>query len=156
MDKSDRAQCISELASKRVVFEQPKRSGRGRAAGLFCPGQSNPGADPVSGDVSLPAKPFMLCSFGLKFTDWVRDVAAPCLTLLAYTGQKLVGIETGPGFACTCPLRTSWARCRANMPKAMRSTSCPSCSPINARRSRSRITSSALSDDGLRLFQLRL
>ena len=41
----------------------------------------------------------MLCSFGLKFTDWVRDVAAP-LTL-AYTGQKLAEIETGPGFACT-------------------------------------------------------
>ena len=41
----------------------------------------------------------MLCSFGLKFTDWVRDVAAP-LTF-AYTGQKLAGIETGPGFACT-------------------------------------------------------
>ena len=44
------------------------------------------------GDVSLPAKPSMLCSFGLKFTDWVRDVAAP-LTL-AYTGQKLAEIET--------------------------------------------------------------
>jgi hypothetical protein len=41
----------------------------------------------------------MLCSFGLKFTDWVREVAAP-LTL-AYTGQKLAEIETGPGFDCT-------------------------------------------------------
>ena len=51
------------------------------------------------GEVSLPAKPSMLCSFGLKFTDWVRDVAAP-LTL-AYTGQKLAEIETGPGFTCT-------------------------------------------------------
>jgi hypothetical protein len=51
------------------------------------------------GDVSLPAKPSMLCSFGLKFTNWVRDVAAP-LTF-AYTGQKLAEIETGPGFACT-------------------------------------------------------
>src|ERR1700722_7199916 len=51
------------------------------------------------GDVSLPAKPSMLCSFGLKFTDWVRDVAAP-LTL-AYTGQKVAEIETGPGFTCT-------------------------------------------------------
>jgi hypothetical protein len=48
------------------------------------------------GDVSLPS---MLCSFGLKFTDWVRDVAAP-LTL-AYTGQKLAEIETGPGFTRT-------------------------------------------------------
>ena len=63
------------------------------------PGQPGPCCDPVRGDVSLPAKPSILCSFGLRFTDWVRDVAAP-LTF-AYTGQKLVEIETGQDFACT-------------------------------------------------------
>ena len=97
MDDSDHAQCVSELASKKVVFEQPKEATR-EGCRLSAPVILTRVPTPF-GDVSLPAKPSMLCSFGLKFTDWVRDVAAP-LTL-AYTGQKLVGIETGPGFACT-------------------------------------------------------
>ena len=45
-----------------------------------------------------PSRPCCATSVS-SFTDWVRDVAAP-LTL-AYTGQKLAEIETGPGFACT-------------------------------------------------------
>ena len=97
MDESDHAQCVSELASKKVVFEQPKEATR-EGCRLSAPVSLTLVATPF-GDVSLPAKPSMLCSFGLKFTDWVRDVAAP-LTL-AYTGQKLAEIETGPGFACT-------------------------------------------------------
>ena len=97
MDESDHAQCVSELASKKVVFEQPKEATR-EGCRLSAPVSLTLVATPF-GDVSLPAKPSMLCSFGLKFTDWVRDVAAP-LTF-AYTGQKLAEIETGPGFACT-------------------------------------------------------
>ena len=97
MEECDHAQCVSELASKKVVFEQPKEATR-EGCRLSAPVSLTFVATQF-GDVSLPAKPSMLCSFGLKFTDWVRDVAAP-LTL-AYTGQKLVGIETGPGFACT-------------------------------------------------------
>jgi hypothetical protein len=97
MDESDRAQCVSELASKKVVFEQPKEATR-EGCRLSAPVSLTLVATQF-GDVSLPAKPSMLCSFGLKFTDWVRDVAAP-LTF-AYTGQKLAEIETGPGFACT-------------------------------------------------------
>ena len=97
MDESDHAQCVSELSSKKVVFEQPKEATR-EGCRLSAP-VSLTRVPTLFGDVSLPAKPSMLCSFGLKFTDWVRDVAAP-LTL-AYTGQKLAEIETGPGFACT-------------------------------------------------------
>jgi hypothetical protein len=97
MDESDRARCVSELSSKKVVFEQPKEATR-EGCRLSAPVSLTRVTTPF-GDVSLPAKPSMLCSFGLKFTDWVRDVAAP-LTL-AYTGQKLAEIETGPGFACT-------------------------------------------------------
>ena len=97
MDESDRAQCVSELVSKKVVFEQPKEATR-EGCRLSAPVSLTLVATQF-GDVSLPAKPSMLCSFGLKFTDWVRDVAAP-LTF-AYTGQKLAEIETGPGFACT-------------------------------------------------------
>jgi len=96
MDESDHAQCVSELASKKVVFEQPKEVTR-EGCRLSAPVTLILVATQF-GDISLPAKPSMLCSFGLKFTDWVRDVAAP-LTL-AYTGQKLAEIETGPGFAC--------------------------------------------------------
>ena len=97
MDEADHAQCVSELASKKVVFEQPKEATR-EGCRLSAPVSLSLVATQF-GDVSLPAKPSMLCSFGLKFTDWVRDVAAP-LTL-AYTGQKLAEIETGPGFTCT-------------------------------------------------------
>jgi hypothetical protein len=97
MDESDHAQCVSELASKKVVFEQPKEATR-EGCRLSAP-VSLTSVRTLFGDVSLPAKPTMLCSFGLKFTDWVRDVAAPMT--LAYTGQKLAEIETGPGFACT-------------------------------------------------------
>ena len=97
MDESDHAQCVSELASKKVVFEQPKEATR-EGCRLSAPVSLTLLATQF-GDVSLPAKPSMLCSFGLTFSDWVRDVAAP-LTL-AYTGQKLAEIETGPGFTCT-------------------------------------------------------
>ena len=101
MDESDRAQCVSELAAKKVVFEQPKEATR-EGCRLSAPVSLILVATQF-GDVSLPAKPSMLCSFGLKFTEWVRDVAAP-LTL-AYTGQKLAEIETGPGFRLHRPLR---------------------------------------------------
>jgi hypothetical protein len=97
MDESDHAQCVSELASKKVIFEQLQEATR-EGCRLSAP-VSLTSVPTLFGDVSLPAKPTMLCSFGLKFTDWVRDVAAPMT--LAYTGQKLAEIETGPGFACT-------------------------------------------------------
>src|SRR5690242_14011802 len=70
MDESDHAQCVSELASKKVVFEQPKETTR-EGCRLSAPVSVSLVATQF-GDVSLPAKPSMLCSFGLKFTDWVR------------------------------------------------------------------------------------
>ena len=50
------------------------------------------------GRVSISGEPTLLCSFARQFVGWVGDVGAP-LTL-AYTGQKLATIETGPGFIC--------------------------------------------------------
>ena len=97
MDESDHARCVAELASKKVVFEQPKEATR-EGCRLSAPVSLTLVETPFGG-VSLPARPSMLCSFALKFTDWVRDVAAP-LTF-AYTRQRLAEIETGPGFACT-------------------------------------------------------
>ena len=96
MDEADHAQCVSELASKKVVFEQPKEATR-EGCRLSAPVSLSLVATQF-GDVSLPAKPSMLCSFGLKFTDWVRDVAAP-LTLV--NRAETAEIETGPGFTCT-------------------------------------------------------
>lgn len=97
MNESDHAQCVAELASKKIVFEQPKEETQ-QGCRLSAP-VTLVRVPTLFGDVDLSAKPSMLCSFGLKLTEWIRDVAAP-LTL-AYTGQKLAGIETGPGFACT-------------------------------------------------------
>ena len=99
MDDPDHAQCVSELASKKVVFEQPKEATR-EGCRLCAPVGLTRVPTPVGRCPAFP--PSRSCCVQLrvlKFTDWIRDVAAP-LTL-AYTGQKLVGIETGPGFACT-------------------------------------------------------
>ena len=86
MDESDRAQCVSELASKKVVFEQPKEATR-EGCRLSAPISLTRVATQF-GDVSLPAKPAMLCSFGLKFTDWVRDVAAPLTLAWQFEGLQ--------------------------------------------------------------------
>ena len=68
MDESASRSCVSELASKKVVFEQPKEAMR-EGCHLSAP-VSLTRVPTLFGDVSLPAKPFVLCSFGLKFTDW--------------------------------------------------------------------------------------
>jgi hypothetical protein len=97
MTASDYAQCVSDLARKKIVFEQPgevAQQGCHLSGAVAVIGISTP-----FGDVAIPAKPIMLCGFGQRFSGWVRDVAAPMI--LAYTGQRLTQIEAGPGFACT-------------------------------------------------------
>ena len=96
MSASDYAQCVSDLTSRKAVFEQPNAvkqegcelSGAVRLSSV---------ATPVR-DVALSGSPTMLCSFGRQFSGWVRDVAGP-LTL-AYTGRKLTEIEIPSAFAC--------------------------------------------------------
>lgn len=97
MAASDYAACVSELTSRKVVFEQV---GKVTQQGCELSGAIQFTAVPTAfGDVSISGKPTTLCSFARQFSDWVRDVGAP-LTL-AYTGQRLRRIEAGQSFACT-------------------------------------------------------
>jgi hypothetical protein len=97
MAEADYAACVSDLTSRKVVFEQV---GKVTQQGCELSDAVELTAVPTAfGDVSMSGKPTMLCSFGRQFSDWVRDVAAP-LTL-AYTGQRLGRIEIGYAFACT-------------------------------------------------------
>jgi hypothetical protein len=96
MTASDYAACVSDLTSRKVVFEQV---GNVTQQGCQLLGAIELTAVPTAfGDVSISGKPTMLCSFVRQFSDWVRDVGAP-LTL-AYTGQKLERIEVGSSFRC--------------------------------------------------------
>lgn len=96
MAPPDYAECVSELVSRKVVFTQ-----LGKVTQQGCELSGAIQLDSVVtafGNVNISGKPTMLCSFVRRFSEWVRDVGAP-LTL-AYTGQRLAQIESGPGFAC--------------------------------------------------------
>ena len=96
MSASDFAECVSDLTSSKVVFEQTntaKQEGCELSGAVKLSAVGTP-----FGEVALTGKPIVLCSFGREFSGWVRDVAAP-LTL-AYTGKKLAQIETGSAFEC--------------------------------------------------------
>jgi hypothetical protein len=96
MTASDYAQCVSDLTSRKVVFEQ---MGDVTQQGCQLLGAIELTAVPTAfGDVIVSGKPTTLCGFVRQFSDWVRDVGAP-LTL-AYTGQKLGRIEVGSSFRC--------------------------------------------------------
>jgi lipoprotein-anchoring transpeptidase ErfK/SrfK len=96
MTASDYAECVSDLASKKVVFEQP---GAVKQEGCELSGAIRLATVATQfGDVAISGKPIMLCSFGRNFSGWVRDVGGPLV--LAYTGQKLAQIEAGSAFAC--------------------------------------------------------
>ena len=96
MTASDYAQCVSELTSGKVVFEQ---LGDVTQQGCELSGAVKLKAVTTAfGTVGIPGEPAMLCSFARQFSGWVRDVGAP-LTL-GYTGQRLLRIEAGQGFAC--------------------------------------------------------
>ena len=96
MSAPEFAECVSDLTSKGVIFEQPNAvsqegcalSGAVRLAAITTP----------FGEVALSGKPTMLCRFGRQLSGWVRDVAAPLA--LAYTGRKLTQIEIGSAFSC--------------------------------------------------------
>jgi hypothetical protein len=96
MAPADYAACLSQLGAAKVAFEPV---GDAREQGCALSGAVRLTAVSTSfGEVALPAKPTLLCGFARQFSGWVSEVAAP-LTL-AYSGQRLVSIETGPGFAC--------------------------------------------------------
>jgi hypothetical protein len=96
MSPSDYAQCISDLGAKTIIFDRP---GDVREEGCQLSGAIRLAVVPTPlGDVALSGKPTMLCSFGLQFSRWVRDVAAPMT--FAYTGKKLSQVETGSAFSC--------------------------------------------------------
>jgi hypothetical protein len=88
--------CLAELSAKKVLFEPLDRialeecqlEGAVKLRGVAT----------EFGNVSIAGEPTLLCGFAKQFSNWVRDVGAP-LTL-AYTGQGLAQIETGPGFVC--------------------------------------------------------
>lgn len=97
MTASDYAQCVSDLTSRKVIFEQ---AGDVTQQGCRLSSAIELTAVPTAfGDVGVSGNPAMLCSFVRQFSDWVRDVGAP-LTL-AYTGQKLWRIEVGSSFRCS-------------------------------------------------------
>jgi hypothetical protein len=75
MAASDYAECVSDLTSKGVVFEQV---GDVRQEGCQLSGaiKLTTVATPF-GDVGISGKPTMLCSFARQFSGWVRDVGAP-------------------------------------------------------------------------------
>jgi hypothetical protein len=97
MTESDYAACVSELTSRKIVFQQV---GKVTQQGCELSGAIQLAAVPTAfGEVSISGKPTMLCSFARQFSDWVRDVGAALA--LAYTGQRLGRIEAGPSFVCT-------------------------------------------------------
>ena len=96
MAEGDYAGCLTELTANNVEFEPV-----GDVAADGCELTGVIKLYKVStefGEVTVSGEPTILCSFAKQFTGWVRDVGAP-LTL-AYTGQRLALIETGPGFVC--------------------------------------------------------
>ncbi len=96
MNASDYAECVSELTSGKVIFEQ---LGDVTQQGCKLSGAIKLKAVTTAfGTVGISGEPAMLCSFARQFSGWVRDVGTP-LTL-GYTGQRLARIEAGAGFAC--------------------------------------------------------
>jgi hypothetical protein len=89
-------QCLSDLRAAKVEFVE---LGSISKEGCTVEGAIQLGAiSSPFGNVSIPGRPIMVCTFARQFTTWVRDVAAP-LTV-AYLGSKLAAIETGPGLVC--------------------------------------------------------
>ena len=96
MPASDYAQCVSDLTSAKVVFEQ---AGDVTQQGCKLSGAVKlKSVTTAFGTVEISGEPAMLCSFARQFSGWVREVAAP-LTL-GYAGQRLMRIEAGQGFGC--------------------------------------------------------
>jgi hypothetical protein len=51
-----------------------------------------------AGRVTFPGKPTFHCAFALQFANWLSNVAAPLVRVLA--GSDLATIATGPGYVC--------------------------------------------------------
>src|SRR5271166_1157336 len=126
MTAPDYAQCVSDLTSRRVLFEE-----LGDVTHEGCKLSGAVKLESVTtalGTVSIPEEPAMLCSFARQFSGWVREVAAPLA--LGYAGQRR--IETAQGFACKARYDKPGEVLPANTPKGTRSTSSRSCWPTAA------------------------
>jgi hypothetical protein len=96
MTAPEYAQCVSDLTSSYVVFQQ---AGDMTEQGCKLSGAIRLKAVTTAvGSVSVSGEPAMLCDFAKEFSGWVREVAAPLA--LGYMGQRLARIETGEAFAC--------------------------------------------------------
>jgi hypothetical protein len=51
-----------------------------------------------AGRVTFPDKPTFRCAFALQFANWLSNVAAPLVRVLA--GSDLATVATGPGYVC--------------------------------------------------------
>jgi hypothetical protein len=51
-----------------------------------------------AGRVIFPGKPTFRCAFALQFANWLSNVAAPLVRVLA--GSDLAIVSTGPGYVC--------------------------------------------------------
>ncbi len=52
----------------------------------------------IEGGIALPAKPVLGCSFALRLSTWLSDVAAPVVKNFAQS--SLISVVTGPGYQC--------------------------------------------------------
>ncbi len=50
------------------------------------------------GAIDLRAKPLLSCSFALRLSTWLSDVAAPVVK--SFTQSPLISVVTGPGYQC--------------------------------------------------------
>jgi hypothetical protein len=51
-----------------------------------------------AGRITFPGKPTFHCAFALQLANWLSNVAAPLVRVLA--GSDLATVETGPGYVC--------------------------------------------------------
>jgi hypothetical protein len=92
---ADAAACLANLSKLGVTFTQSKAS--------FTPCNiDNPvELDSIKTDndsVTFNGKPTFNCTFALKFSQWVADVAIPVVR--DQEDKALIALSTGPGFEC--------------------------------------------------------
>ena len=77
---------IIDASRKECGIDTPVRISRLRTKGA------------VPRSIEFPDKPILACRFGLRFGQWVRDLAAPLIA--GRLGADLRAVHTGPGFDC--------------------------------------------------------
>lgn len=92
---ADAAACLADLTKLGVTFTQSEAS--------FAPCSIDNAVqlDSIKTDndtVTFNGKPTMKCTFALKFSQWVADVAIPVVR--DQEDKALTALSTGPGFEC--------------------------------------------------------